>query len=241
MLNRKNNAVTNMPIIKDDGNIDICFDGYGIKILLCNAGNPNPSAIWKLIVFSNGEDVTLSIPGKKDKDNFTKWLTEKALDCIFTELNNWYWNFNENAQKIKKILLPINYLITQQSIYPAENAIRFDRYNKPQTDEINFGMNPVSYSDIAAKPFIASPIYSDQVLSIQRLANKNINLTHGHLKIIFENNPGDDNWRLEVTNNDKPMPSQYSMIFSSKESINKIQKFLQEDNIAEFIEFLEKK
>lgn len=84
--------------------IDVYFEDRGVKILLNNKGNPN--TLWMLTVFNKDEMIQLSIPGKDGK-NFAEWLAEKHLDHVLNELNNWSWNFNENAQKIKKILQTI--------------------------------------------------------------------------------------------------------------------------------------
>lgn len=51
----------------------------------------------------------------------------------------------------------------------------------------------------------------------------------------------DSNWRMEVLNTVNSTKRQYPMIFSSKDSIRKIQEYLQRNNIPDFTEFIETK
>lgn len=103
-----------------------------------------------------------------------------------------------------------------------------------------------SQSAILAKPFITSPIHTAQSLPVKKeekitAATKseqnNINLILGHLQIIF-GKTSNGVWQLEVLNNGKSIRGQYPMILSSKESIDKIQTYLQEENISALIEFI---
>lgn len=102
---------------------------------------------------------------------------------------------------------------------------------------------------IATKLFLSSPVHTmqalspikeDKISSTTESGQKNINLACGHLQIIFKKE-SDASWLLKVINNEKSVHEKYSMFFSSKESINKIQKYLHENDISEFIEFIEPK
>lgn len=99
----------------------ISFQGYGIDILFFGRAD---GGIWKLMV-NKDDNAMLSVCGKKDIDLFSGFLIDKSLPCLFKELNNWYWNLNEEAQVIKKILLPVINQLKQmefENLSPEEQS-----------------------------------------------------------------------------------------------------------------------
>ncbi|MGM9452254.1 ankyrin repeat domain-containing protein [Legionella bozemanae] len=102
----------------------------------------------------------------------------------------------------------------------------------------------IKESDILAKSFIASPIYTAESSPLKKQeesklgTTKNVCLTCDHINIVFCEMPDSTDWKLKVINDDKNTRDQYSMIFSTRESITKIQKYLQENNVEDLIEFL---
>ena len=115
-----------------------------------------------------------------------------------------------------------------------------DKSTSPLQTEL--AKTQIKESSILAKSFIASPIHTAESLPSKKQeasksgAIKIICLTLGAISIVFSEIPDSTDWTLKVIKDEKNI---HSMSFSTSESISKIQRYLQENNVEDFVEFLE--
>lgn len=120
-------------------------------------------------------------------------------------------------------------------------------YEINQSNPSLMNKTQIQESSIIVKPFIAGPIYSNAQQPFFKnekyttRTEQNVSLECGHMQINFRIKQKSNDWNLEVINNKETNEREYSMIFSSKESISRIHEYLQVNNLPALLEFLKQK
>ncbi|MFA5959950.1 MAG: ankyrin repeat domain-containing protein [Tatlockia sp.] len=207
---------------------DVCMVSYMLEEIKANPNFQSPTTEFTPLHFAaNGNQakiIPLLIKAGADPSIYLSGKKRVTPLLMAQKMKN-----KEAAEALENSFAKL----TETASSSAEKLMQ-DKQSFSASFQSKWTKSPIKESDILVKSFIASPIYTQEASKLE--TTKKICLNCSSVTILFYELPESNDWILNVLNEEKKQEK--SMRFSTKESIAKIQKYLQNNAVEEFIEFL---